>query len=123
MTCRNRTLPAHTPLPFSHWSVNVSATGAGSGDAARRLGDGISLAPLYFNRALVHACLGDDASALDDLNRAVARETRNITYVCTSTIVNCDEIDRVWFGTDSHGHDTMCSSCLIDTRGASIMPQ
>eukprot|EP00752_Nemacystus_decipiens_P017735 g15902.t1 len=40
----------------------------------------VNLAHLYGNRALVHVCLGDDASALDDLDRAVARDTRNITY-------------------------------------------
>lgn len=39
----------------------------------------VGLGPLYFNRALVHVCLGDDASALDDLDRAVAKESRNIS--------------------------------------------
>ena len=39
----------------------------------------VSLAHLYGNRALVHVCLGDDGSALDDLDRAVARDTRNMT--------------------------------------------
>lgn len=39
----------------------------------------VGLAHLYGNRGLVYVCLGDDASALDDLDHAVARDTRNIT--------------------------------------------
>lgn len=49
--------------------------GAGMGTAK----DILDLGPMYFNRAVVHVCLGDDASALDDLDHAVARDTRNIT--------------------------------------------
>lgn len=53
------------------------AGGDGGGRGEGRSGGGIDLAPLYFNRALVHVCLGDDTSALDDLDRAVTRDTRN----------------------------------------------
>lgn len=49
------------------------------GGGGRASGSCADLAPLYYNRALVHVCLGDDASALDDLDRAVARDTRNIS--------------------------------------------
>ncbi|CBJ32014.1 expressed unknown protein [Ectocarpus siliculosus] len=64
----------------------VSTHGRDGGGAGTAKGGGasgksnVSLAHLYGNRALVHVCLGDDDSALDDLDRAVARDTRNITY-------------------------------------------
>lgn len=54
--------------------------GGRAGGGEKRVGEaGVDLAPLYFNRALVYVSLGDDANALDDLDRAVARETRNVT--------------------------------------------
>lgn len=48
----------------------------GSGESGE---SNVGLAHLYGNRALVHVCLGDDVSALDDLDKAVSRDTRNIT--------------------------------------------
>ncbi|CAM9338673.1 unnamed protein product, partial [Ectocarpus sp. 4 AP-2014] len=67
-------------------AAGVSTHGRYGGGAETAKGGGasgesnVSLAHLYGNRALVHVCLGDDDSALDDLDRAVARDTRNITY-------------------------------------------
>ncbi|CAM9319203.1 unnamed protein product, partial [Ectocarpus sp. 13 AM-2016] len=67
-------------------AAGVSTFGRDSGGARTAKGEGasgesnVSLAHLYGNRALVHVCLGDDDSALDDLDRAVAGDTRNITY-------------------------------------------
>ncbi|CAM9868643.1 unnamed protein product, partial [Ectocarpus sp. 6 AP-2014] len=67
-------------------AAGVSTHGRDGGGAGTAKGGGasgksnVSLAHLYGNRALVHVCLGDDDSALDDLDRAVARDTRNITY-------------------------------------------
>lgn len=61
------------------YSINVVG-GRSGGENRARVGE-LDLGPIYFNRALVHVCLGDDGSALDDLDRAVARETRNIMYV------------------------------------------
>eukprot|EP00903_Cladosiphon_okamuranus_P017020 g15687.t1 len=63
----------------------VAGGGAGGTQAHERAPSGksgesnVNLAHLYGNRALVHVCLGDDASALNDLDRAVARDTRNVT--------------------------------------------
>ncbi|CAN0037910.1 unnamed protein product [Scytosiphon promiscuus] len=60
----------------------VAARQGGEGAEGER-GSGesnVGLAHLYGNRGLVHVCLGDDVSALDDLDHAVARDTRNITY-------------------------------------------
>ncbi|CAM9143354.1 unnamed protein product [Discosporangium mesarthrocarpum] len=38
------------------------------------------LGPLYFNRAIVNTALGDDESALQDLDAAIAIDTRNTMY-------------------------------------------
>ncbi|CAM9788396.1 unnamed protein product, partial [Ectocarpus fasciculatus] len=82
---------SNTKRPSSGVTTSGNAAGASShgrdgGGAGTATGGGasgesnVTLAHLYGNRALVHVCLGDDDSALDDLDRAVARDTRNITY-------------------------------------------
>lgn len=65
-------LPTAVAAPRPHQAHERGGSGE-SGESS------VNLAHMYGNRALVHVCLGDDASALDDLDRAVARDTRNIT--------------------------------------------
>lgn len=63
----------------NHAGQNNNRGGARTMTSTMGGGGEVDIAALFFNRALVHACLGDDASALDDLDQAVAKETRNIT--------------------------------------------
>ncbi|CAM9260537.1 unnamed protein product, partial [Hapterophycus canaliculatus] len=66
----------------SNGAVPTRKVGGGGEGREGERGSGesnVGLAHLYGNRGLVYVCLGDDASALDDLDHAVARDTRNIT--------------------------------------------
>lgn len=70
-----RLFPSVFPIDIAVWAVLRQAYARRAGSAGE---SGVSLAHLYANRALVHISLGDDASGLNDLDRAVAMDTRNI---------------------------------------------